>query len=72
MVTVKRCKKKRITYNSGYSRVVTQLTTNPPVRCLNRAEQTGSLIVSRATARIELKFRVNGMQTTESRNLLKP
>ena len=35
---------KRKTYNSGYSLVVTHLTTNPPVRCLNRAERTGSLV----------------------------
>jgi hypothetical protein len=34
------------TYNSGYSLVITHLTTNPPVRCLNRAERTGSLVVS--------------------------
>jgi hypothetical protein len=32
------------TYNSGYSLVFTHLTTNPPVRCLNRAERTGSLV----------------------------
>ena len=32
------------TYNSGYSLVVTHLTTNPPVRCLNWAERTGSLV----------------------------
>jgi hypothetical protein len=31
------------TYNSGDSLVVTHLTTNPPVSCLNRAERTGSL-----------------------------
>ena len=36
--------KKQKTYNSGYSLVVTHLTTNPPVRCLNRAERTGSLV----------------------------
>jgi hypothetical protein len=36
--------KKTKTYNSGYSLVVTHLTTNPPVRCLNRAERTGSLV----------------------------
>ena len=36
--------KKSKTYNSGYSLVVTHLTTNPPVRCLNRAERTGSLV----------------------------
>jgi hypothetical protein len=32
------------TYNSGDSPVVTHLTTSPPVRCLNRAERTGSLV----------------------------
>jgi hypothetical protein len=26
--------------------MVTHLTTNPPVRCLNRAERTGSLVVN--------------------------
>jgi hypothetical protein len=30
------------TYNSGDSLVVTHLTTNPPVRCLSKAERTGS------------------------------
>ena len=34
------------TYNRGYSLVVIHLTTNQPLRCLNRAEQTGSLLVS--------------------------
>jgi hypothetical protein len=34
------------TFNSGYSLVVTHLTTNPPVRCLNRAERTGSLVLN--------------------------
>jgi hypothetical protein len=37
-------KKYKKTYNSRYSLVVTHLTTNPPVRCLNRAERTGSLV----------------------------
>jgi hypothetical protein len=32
------------TYNSGYSPVVTHLTTNPPVSCLSTAERTGSSI----------------------------
>jgi hypothetical protein len=32
------------TFNSGDSPVVTHLTTSPPVRCLNRAERTGSLV----------------------------
>jgi hypothetical protein len=34
----------KITYNRGDSLMVTHLTTNPPVRCLNRAERTGSLV----------------------------
>src|SRR5690242_21931654 len=40
----RKLQQKRNTYNSGYSLVVTHLTTNPPVRCLNRAERTGSLV----------------------------
>ena len=32
------------TYNSRDSLMVTHLTTNPPVSCLNRAERTGSLV----------------------------
>ena len=39
-----KAQKRSKTYNSGYSLVVTHLTTNPPVRCLNRAERTGSLV----------------------------
>jgi hypothetical protein len=38
------------TYNRGDSPVVTHLTTSPPVRCLNRAERTGSLVVSCSAA----------------------
>ena len=38
-------KKMAKTYNSGYSPVVTHLTTNPPVSCLNIAEQTGSIVL---------------------------
>ena len=34
-------KRKKKTYNSGDSLVVTHRTTNPPVRCLISAEQTG-------------------------------
>ncbi|KAF2709192.1 hypothetical protein K504DRAFT_378935, partial [Pleomassaria siparia CBS 279.74] len=33
--------KNKKTYNSRYSPMVTHLTTNPPVQCLNIAEQTG-------------------------------
>jgi hypothetical protein len=39
-------KKQSKTYNSGYSPVVTHLTTNPPVHCLSTAERTGSSIFS--------------------------
>jgi hypothetical protein len=38
--------KKKKTFNSGDSPVVTHLTTSPPVRCLNRAERTGSLVLN--------------------------
>jgi hypothetical protein len=51
-------------YNSGYSLVVTHLTTNPPVRCLNRAERTGSLVVS-CPAGINVLFPVSSKPTTE-------
>jgi hypothetical protein len=48
------------TYNSGYSLVVTHLTTNPPVRCLNRAERTGSLVVSCPIVTVAPKCTVSG------------
>jgi hypothetical protein len=44
VVFIPRAKEMAKTFNSGYSLVVTHLTTNPPVRCLNRAERTGSLV----------------------------
>jgi hypothetical protein len=55
------------TYNSGYSLVVTHLTTNPPVRCLNRAERTGSLVVSCPVATNALKFPVYGKWVSGTR-----
>jgi hypothetical protein len=33
------------TYNSRDSLMVTHLTTNPPVSCLNIAEQTGCVVL---------------------------
>jgi hypothetical protein len=42
---LRRAKRYAKTYNSGDSLVVTHLTTNPPVSCLNRAERTGSLVL---------------------------
>jgi hypothetical protein len=44
------------TFNSGYSLVVTHLTTNPPVRCLNRAERTGSLVLNVLWSNVEDKL----------------
>jgi hypothetical protein len=48
------------TYNSGDSLVVTHLTTNPPVSCLNRAERTGSLAFTHTTTTKFLNFPVYG------------
>jgi hypothetical protein len=45
-MTGTRSAKRSKTYNSGYSPVVTHLTTNPPVHCLSTAERTGSSIFS--------------------------
>jgi hypothetical protein len=53
------------TYNSGYSLVVTHLTTNPPVRCLNRAERTGSLVVSCPPVTNALNFSAYGKWDTD-------
>jgi hypothetical protein len=44
IVTWKQKRTKNI--QSGYSPVVTHLTTNPPVHCLSTAERTGSSIFS--------------------------
>ena len=55
------------TYNSGYSLVVTHLTTNPPVRCLNRAERTGSLVVSCPFAKNALKHSVYSKWVSRNR-----
>jgi hypothetical protein len=33
--------------------MVTHLTTNPPVRCLNRAERTGSLVFNALWSYVE-------------------
>jgi hypothetical protein len=41
------------TFNSGDSPVVTHLTTSPPVRCLNRAERTGSLVFNVLWSNVE-------------------
>jgi hypothetical protein len=45
-MTEHEAQKDQKTYNSGYSPVVTHLTTNPPVHCLSTAERTGSSIFS--------------------------
>ena len=41
----KKAKRKK-TYNSGYSLVVTHPTTNPPIDCLCMAERTGCPVLS--------------------------
>ena len=41
----KRSTVKAKTYNSRDSLMVTHLTTNPPVSCLNIAEQTGCVVL---------------------------
>jgi hypothetical protein len=46
------------TYNSMDTLIATLLTTNPPVSYLNRAERTGSLVVSAAIDPISLKLTV--------------
>ena len=50
------------TYNSRDSLMVTHLTTNPPVSCLNRAERTGSLVVSTTINLFSLKLTVSRRQ----------
>jgi hypothetical protein len=60
MIQAVRQKYLQKTYNSGYSLMVTHLTTKPPVRCLNRAERTGSLVVSWSVTTNVLNFTVSG------------
>ena len=43
-MSTERLGKETKTYNSGYSAVFTDRTTSPLVHCLNRAEQTESLV----------------------------
>jgi hypothetical protein len=49
--------------------VVTHLTTNPPVRCLNRAERTGSLILSYSIVTNTLTHTVFGFVFSVNRYL---
>jgi hypothetical protein len=39
--------------------VVTHLTTNPPVRCLNRAERTGSLVFNVLWSYVQIKVQIS-------------
>lgn len=48
--------KTRETCSSGYLLVVTHLATNPPVRCLTRAEQMGSLAFKGLCSYVENKL----------------
>jgi hypothetical protein len=47
-------KKSTKTYNSWDSLMVTHLTTSQPVRCLNRAERTGSLVFNVLWSYVEI------------------
>jgi hypothetical protein len=51
------------TYNSGDSLVVTHLTTNPPVSCLNRAERTGSLVLKILWSYVENDIKFDNILT---------
>jgi hypothetical protein len=57
------------TYNSRDSLMVTHLTTNPPVSCLNRAERTGSLVVSCSIVTLTAKYPVFGFVLSVNRYL---
>jgi hypothetical protein len=46
--------------------VVTHLTTNPPVRCLNRAERTGSLVLNVLWSNVKVLVDGNEYQVTNS------
>ena len=48
----------------------THLTTNPPISCLNRAERTGSLVVSATIDPVSLKLAVSGEKKTSKWTLL--
>jgi hypothetical protein len=69
MIVKRETKRKAKTYNSGYSLVVTYLTTNPPVRCLNRAERTGSLVVSCSIVTYTLEYTVFGFLSSVNGSL---
>jgi hypothetical protein len=48
--------KKAKTYNSWDSLMVTHLTTSQPVRCLNRAERTGSLVLNALWSYVQVQL----------------
>ena len=68
------------TYNSRYSLVVTHLTTNLPVRCLNRAERTGSLVFNvlwsyvkcRTYIMFDIAMKTNHLRSTRRMNFSSP
>jgi hypothetical protein len=60
------------TYNSRDSLMVTHLTTNPLVSCFNRAERTGSLVVSATINLISIKLTVYRKQRLTNSPVQKP
>ena len=57
MLRLRKEKKNRAkTYSSGYPLVAADLTTNPPVHCLDGVERMGSLVVFYTVNMIVLVF----------------
>jgi hypothetical protein len=52
-----RAKRLSKTFNSWDSLMVTHLTTNQPVCCLNRAERTGSLVFNILWSNVEFMLK---------------
>jgi hypothetical protein len=60
-----RTKRRPKTYNSGYWLVVNHLTTNPPERCLNRAERTRNFVFNVLWSYVkEMRGRISIQQET--------
>jgi hypothetical protein len=66
-------KKCNRTYNSGHELLVTYLTSDSPVSCLNKIDQTTELVVCRTLTKIPLKITVcrNFALETDCRNHIK-
>ena len=65
-------KERSKSYNGRYSLVVTYLTTNPPVRYLNRAKWTGGLVVSWSLTTKVLNPTISNVAAAEKRPQMAP